>query len=57
MSDRLLSTKEAAKRLGVCDRTVRRWIESGRIVATKSRGGTSKLHEGYVEWLRQEMAS
>ena len=33
-----LSTAEAAKLAGVCQVTVRRWIASGRVVATRPSG-------------------
>jgi len=38
MREKLLSIKEAAKRLGVNERTVRRWIEAGQIRAVKKQG-------------------
>ncbi len=38
-----LSTKQLARRLGVAERTVRRWIKDGRIQATRTPGGSLRV--------------
>jgi excisionase family DNA binding protein len=40
--DEYISTKDAAKLLGVEDRTVRRWAESGRLEAVRTAGGAKR---------------
>jgi excisionase family DNA binding protein len=43
-----LTTREAARRLGVSDRAIRKWIASGRLAATK-RGGRWLLDRNHVQ--------
>jgi excisionase family DNA binding protein len=57
---KLLSTKEAAKILGVSERTVRRWIKAGRIKAVekvgRGRGGVVwDVPEREIERLKMEL--
>lgn len=37
--DRLLSVHSAAERLGVCSKTIRRWIHAGKLQATRYPSG------------------
>jgi excisionase family DNA binding protein len=39
----LLSTSEAAARMGVCERTVRRYIATGRLASCRLPGGHSRI--------------
>jgi excisionase family DNA binding protein len=46
------TTREAARLLGVSLRTVQLWVESGRLVATKTLGGHRRIQIDSVEQLR-----
>ncbi|MAZ83120.1 MAG: MerR family DNA-binding transcriptional regulator [Hoeflea sp.] len=43
MTDRLLVTKEVAKRAGCDPKTVRRWVKEGKLCGVKPGGATSAL--------------
>jgi excisionase family DNA binding protein len=51
----LLGVREAARRLGVHENTLRRWEQSGFIRAVKLPTGVRRFREEDVERLRQEM--
>jgi excisionase family DNA binding protein len=48
----LLSAREAAEQLGVCERTVRRWIAAGQLAAVK-QGRAFRIALGDLEPLRR----
>jgi excisionase family DNA binding protein len=49
------TTGEVAKILGVSFRTIKRWIYSGKISATKTAGGHYRISKEMVERLRSEV--
>ena len=49
------TTGEAAKVLGVSFRTIKRWIYSGKILATKTAGGHYRIHKDEIERLRSQL--
>ncbi len=50
-NDDVLSTREAAERLGVALRTVQLWVESGVLPAWKTAGGHRRISRAAVERL------
>lgn len=50
----VLSTREAAERLGVALRTVQLWVESGVLPAWKTAGGHRRISRSAVERLIEE---
>lgn len=46
---RLLRLSVAARRIGVCERTVRRWIHRGKIRAKRTLGGHFRISEREIE--------
>jgi excisionase family DNA binding protein len=50
----VLSTREAAERLGVALRTVQLWVESGVLPAWKTAGGHRRISRAAVEKLIEE---
>ncbi len=53
-----LKPKEAAKLLGVTERCLRYWAQSGKIVATRTAGGHYRYSmESVLEWVRAHHAS
>ena len=50
-NDDVLSTREAAERLGVALRTVQLWVESGVLPAWKTAGGHRRISRIAVERL------
>lgn len=50
----VLSTREAAERLGVALRTVQLWVESGVLPAWKTAGGHRRISRAAVERLIEE---
>jgi len=53
-NDDVLSTREAAERLGVALRTVQLWVESGVLPAWKTAGGHRRISRAAVERLIDE---
>jgi excisionase family DNA binding protein len=53
-NDDVLSTREAAERLGVALRTVQLWVESGVLPAWKTAGGHRRISRTAVERLIEE---
>lgn len=53
-NDDVLSTREAAERLGVALRTVQLWVESGVLPAWKTAGGHRRISRSAVEKVIQE---
>jgi excisionase family DNA binding protein len=53
-NDDVISTREAAERLGVALRTVQLWVESGVLPAWKTAGGHRRIARGAVEKLLAE---
>lgn len=53
-NDDVLSTREAAERLGVALRTVQLWVESGVLPAWKTAGGHRRISRAAVEKLIAE---
>jgi excisionase family DNA binding protein len=53
-NDDVLSTREAAERLGVALRTVQLWVESGVLPAWKTAGGHRRISRVAVERLIEE---
>ncbi len=43
---RLLSLREACRRIGVCDRTLRAWIAAGRIAVVRLSRRAVRIEEG-----------
>jgi excisionase family DNA binding protein len=56
-NDDVLSTREAAERLGVALRTVQLWVESGVLPAWKTAGGHRRISRAAVERLIEERRS
>jgi excisionase family DNA binding protein len=56
-NDDVLSTREAAERLGVALRTVQLWVESGVLPAWKTAGGHRRISRVAVEKLIEERRS
>ena len=52
MTEVYLNAQEIAENLGVAERTVRRWIKSGRLPATKEHGTHRIRLEDAVELMR-----
>ena len=46
---RLMRLKEAAEKLGVCVKTVRRWCDTGRIKCVRLPSGHRRIPEEEVE--------
>lgn len=55
MADRSLQTKQIAARFGVCDRTVRRWYDKGKLPGAfkAGKGSTIRISETDLERLRK----
>lgn len=53
-NDDVLSTREAAEKLGVALRTVQLWVESGVLPAWKTAGGHRRISRAAVERLMAE---
>jgi excisionase family DNA binding protein len=56
-NDDVLSTREAAERLGVALRTVQLWVESGILPAWKTAGGHRRISRAAVERLIGERSA
>ena len=56
-NDDVLSTREAAERLGVALRTVQLWVESGVLPAWKTAGGHRRISRAAVERLIGERSA
>jgi len=56
-NDDVLSTREAAEKLGVALRTVQLWVESGVLPAWKTAGGHRRISRAAVERLINERRS
>ena len=55
---RIYTTKEAAKTMGVCEETVRRWIRSGKLPAYQmSRTAGNRIFEDELFMFAMERAS
>lgn len=54
INDDVLSTRDAAERLGVALRTVQLWVESGVLPAWKTAGGHRRISRAAVEKLIEE---
>jgi len=52
MTDAYMNAQEIAENLGVAERTVRRWIKSGRLTASKEHGTHRIRLEDAVELMR-----
>lgn len=48
-AEKLLTVAMAAKRLGVCTETVRRWVKAERLPARRYPSGQFRIPEGEVE--------
>ena len=57
INDDVLSTREAAEKLGVALRTVQLWVESGVLPAWKTAGGHRRISRVAVERLIGERSS
>lgn len=55
-NDDVLSTREAAERLGAALRTVQLWVEGGDLPAWKTAGGHRRISRTAVEQLIAERA-
>lgn len=53
-NDDVMSTRDAAERLGVALRTVQLWVESGVLPAWKTAGGHRRIAKSAVEKLLEE---
>jgi excisionase family DNA binding protein len=53
-NDDVMSTRDAAERLGVALRTVQLWVESGVLPAWKTAGGHRRIAKSAVEKLMEE---
>jgi len=53
MSDKLIGVREASRRLGVHENTVRNWMASGTIQAAMRTSRSTKFTEAEVERVRQ----
>lgn len=52
MSERLLSTRDVANRLGVCAETILRWTRRGELQAIRLPGGALRYRPNAIEgWL------
>lgn len=49
------NASQAAKYIGVSDKTIRRWLAQGKITATKTKTGQLAITASEVERLRQEV--
>ena len=49
MTERLLSTGDVARRLGVSEATVKRWADAGNITCIRTPGGHRKFREREVD--------
>ena len=56
-NDDVLSTREAAERLGVALRTVQLWVEGGVLPAWKTAGGHRRISRAAVERLIEERSA
>ncbi len=54
VNDEVMTTSEAAERLGVALRTVQLWVESGALPAWKTAGGHRRIARTAVEKLMRE---
>lgn len=53
--DPLLTTREAARQVGVSLSTVQLWIEAGRLRAARTLGGHRRIRQSDVTMLRAQM--
>lgn len=53
-ADRALRVSEAARQLGVCGKTVRRWIAAGKLLAIQLPGGHWRIGEAAIRALGRE---
>jgi len=49
MKDELINITEAAKRLGVCKKTVRDWTNDGRLPCVRTLGGHRRFRASDIE--------
>jgi excisionase family DNA binding protein len=56
MEDRIMTTREAARLLGVATSTVQYWMDRGRIDSWKTPGGHRRTLESHVRGLMNELA-
>lgn len=54
-TDPFLTTKEAARRLGVTLRTVQLWVEAGKLHAARTPGGHRRILASDVQALQERM--
>jgi excisionase family DNA binding protein len=52
---RLLTITQAASRLGVNQKTLRRWADAGRVPHVKTLAGQRRFEVSVIERLRREM--
>ncbi|MEM7705881.1 MAG: response regulator [Pseudomonadota bacterium] len=57
MAQRVVGTKEAARRLGVSVRTIQLWVEDGLLSAWKTPGGHRRIEESSLEQLLESRQS
>jgi excisionase family DNA binding protein len=49
-----LNAAQAAKRIGISDKTIRRWLKEGKISAIRTESGVLAIPESEVEALRRQ---
>ena len=54
---KIITTQEAAQKLGVHQTTIQRWIKEGRLDAWKGLGRTSPYHVnvGFLDRLKEQL--
>lgn len=52
---RLLTITQAAARLGVNQKTLRRWADAGKVPHVKTLAGQRRFEEGVIDRLRKQM--
>jgi excisionase family DNA binding protein len=55
MDRKLLTITQAADRLGVNQKTLRRWTDAGKVPCVKTLAGQRRFEPAVIERLRREM--